>query len=108
MYYLALNPQIFTSAGAINLTEAYTSVAIGGGSATALTLPDPSPADNGALLVISARTGEAHTVTNTTGFNGLGASGDVGTFGGAVGDSIICMADNGVWLVVSNINVTIA
>lgn len=107
MYYLALNPQIYIAADTIQSRGAYTSVAIGGGSATALTLPDPSTADNGALLVITARTAQAHTVTNTTGFNGGSTASDVATFGGAIGDSIICIADDGQWNVLNLRNVTL-
>lgn len=107
MYYLALNPQIITSAGAIDITGSYTFVSIGGGSATDLTIPDPDISNEGALLVITARTAQAHTVTNTTGFNASSTSGDVATFGGAIGDTFMCVASNGVWNVISLRNVTL-
>jgi hypothetical protein len=107
MYYLASNPQVILSADTIQIRGSYTSVAVGGGSATALTLPDPSTADNGALLVVVARTAQAHTVTNTTGFNGGSTASDVATFGGAIGDSIMCIADDGQWNVLNLRNVTL-
>ena len=79
-----------------------------GGTTTAVTLPDPDTSRNGTFLLIIATSASAHTVTNTTGFNGGGGASDVATFGGAVGDSMILTAFNGTWLVVALNNVTIA
>lgn len=93
--------------GALDINA--TNVHIGGGSATALTLVDPpnSPGWNGHQITVTAVTAQAHTVTNTTGFNNGGSSNDVATFGGAVGDTMVIEAAEGVWNVVNLRNVTL-
>jgi len=80
------------------------------GSVAALTIAAPTATtDDGKILNIIATTAHAHTVTNASpGFNGAGASGDVATFGGAVGDNLVLVAYNAVWYVISKVNVTIA
>lgn len=91
---------ITIASGAVFLTKA---------TASAITIAAPPVAMDGALLSIISTTAAAHTVTfATVGFNDLGASGDVGTFGGAKGDGFTIRAYNGGWFVASNINVTIA
>ena len=97
--------KVYLAAGAINETEGV--VGIGTSGALAMTLPNPPSAHFG-MLVIVATTAQAHTVTNTTGFNAGSTSSDVGTFGGAIGDSLILVAIGGVWYVVGNTNVTLA
>ncbi len=74
----------------------------------AMTLADPTKAQDGRRLTINSSTAQAHTVTNTTGFNAGGSGGDVATFGGAIGDGLEVMAVNGVWNVLDKTNVTIA
>jgi len=55
-----------------------------------------------------AGSAQAHVVTQTTpGFNGGGASVDVATFGGALGDNMLLEAYNGAWYTVSTRNVTL-
>lgn len=84
-------------------------VVITKGSACALTLGTPSTAQNGVKLTFVSATAYAHTVTaSTIGFNDLGASGDVGTFGAAKGNGFTCVAYANDWFVTSNINVTFA
>lgn len=85
------------------------------GSAAALTLAAPtagSPArggHDGMRITIYSTTAYAHTVTNTSpGFNNLSTSGDVGTFGAAVGNYLVVEAYNGIWYTVGNLNVTLA
>lgn len=80
------------------------------GSAGAYTLAAPvAGTDDGAVLRIISRTAFAHTVTQASpGFNGGGAASDVATFGGAVGDNMVVIADNGKWLVQTLRNVTLA
>ena len=46
---------------------------------------------------IISTTAAAHTVTYSAGFNGSGTSGDVATFGGAIGDGFVIEAYRGVW-----------
>jgi hypothetical protein len=73
-----------------------------------MTLKDPAKEDDGLTLEIYSETAQAHTVTNTTGFNGGGTGSDVGTFGGAIGDGFTLVARNGIWWVTNNVNVTLA
>ncbi len=78
-------------------------------TACALTLGTPTSAQNGTKITFASMTAAAHTVTAATiGFNDLGASGDVGAFGAAKGNGFTCVAYEGDWLVISNINVTFA
>lgn len=79
----------------------------------AMTIADPTATtDDGKTLVFISDTAQAHTLDNSagSGFNGVGAGGDVGTWGGAIGDGLTITAYAGVWWVVpgTNLNVTIA
>lgn len=79
------------------------------GAASAMTLRAPTGAENGIELEVVAATAHAYTVTQTTpGFNNAGTSGDVGTFGGAIGDNFRIRAINGQWHVMTATNVTVA
>lgn len=80
------------------------------GTAAALTVAAPTATvHDGVEMVVVAATAAAHTLTATTiGFNAGNAASDVGTFGGAIGDSMAFVAYQGEWLVISNINVTLA
>jgi hypothetical protein len=76
----------------------------------AMTLVDPTATTHdGLTLTFIATTAQAHALDNSagSGFNGVGAGADVGTFGGAVGDMIQLMAYQGVWYVTINTNVTL-
>lgn len=80
-------------------------------TAAALTIADPTAVtDDGKVLKIISRTAAAHTLDNSagSGFNAGGAGSDVGTFGGAIGDGLELVADNGKWLVAYLRNVTLA
>lgn len=80
------------------------------GTAATITLAAPTAgADDGKEITFISTTAAAHTVTNTTpGFNNAGASGDVATFGGAIGDGFRIIAYQGVWYISSVTNVTVA
>lgn len=78
------------------------------GSAAAMTLAAPSAAQEGCVLIVSAQTAHAHTVTIAGGANGGSTATDVGTFGGAIGDGFMAVAINEKWNIVSNSNVTFA
>lgn len=95
------NGAIAAKTGVVMLTKA---------GVAAMTLAAPTAGtDDGKVLVIVAATANAHTVTQTTpGFNNAGTSGDVATFGGAIGDSMQIVAYNGRWHVISLRNVTLA
>lgn len=93
--------------GAITIQNS--TVIITKGSACALTLAAPSTAQDGTRITVIASTAHAHTVTvATAGFNDLGASGDVATFGGAKGDGMEVVAYNGDWYTVARTNITLA
>lgn len=77
------------------------------GAASAMTLADPSVAEDGLTLTIVALDAQAYTLTNTTGYGAGGASLDVATWGGAVGDSLMIEATGGKWHVINAINVTL-
>ena len=77
-------------------------------TAAALTLAAPAVADNGKQLSIISTTAAAHTVTQASaGFNGAGASGDVATFGAAIGNSITLVAYDQKWWVINLTGVTL-
>ena len=96
----AANGAIAAKTGVVMLTKA---------GVAAMTLAAPTAGtDDGKVLVIVAATANAHTVTQATpGFNNAGTSGDVATFGGAIGDNMVVVAYNGRWHVISLRNVTL-
>jgi hypothetical protein len=100
--------QYASADGAISIKEGV--VIITKGSAAALTLAAPVAfADDGKRLVIVSAGAFAHTVTQTTpGFNGGGTGSDVGTFAAAIGNAMVLIAHNGVWLTESLRGVTLA
>ena len=77
---------------------------------TAVTLPTPvSGSDDGKSITFISTTAQAHTVTCATiGFNAGNAAGDVGTFGGAIGDGFTCFAYGGEVYTTNVTNVTFA
>lgn len=94
--------------GAITQKEGLVAVTKAG--ACAMTIADPTATtDDFKVLTIISATAQAHTLDNSggSGFNAAGAGGDVGTFGGAIGDGITLMAYQGKWLIVSKVNVTL-
>jgi hypothetical protein len=95
----------YTAAGAITIAPGVATVT--GAGALAMTLAAPPAALDGLTLTIIAGSAHAHTVTYSTGFNGGGASLDVGTFGGAIGDNMIIVARGGTWYVIALRNVTL-
>ena len=101
----------YAAAGAIAIptTKQHVFVKLSAGSAAAMTLAAPSYAQDGQELLIQAEAAQAYTVTQTTpGFNSASTSGDVATFGGAIGDNFHVKAVSGAWNVLSSRNVTIA
>jgi hypothetical protein len=106
--------QVASADGAIAIPQAQygpqNTVFITKGTAAALTLAAPTAGDDdGKELTIMSTTAAAHTVTNTSpGFNNGSTSKDVATFGAAIGNNLVVQAYNGVWLVVSQVGVTLA
>jgi hypothetical protein len=68
--------------------------------ALTMTLADPSPAEDGLKMTFVSVTAQTHTVSNAagSGFDALGASYDVATFGGAIGDNFSVVALFGKWI----------
>jgi hypothetical protein len=82
--------------GVVELTKA---------GVSAITLAVPAVA-NGAILVVTSKTAQAHTLTAASGLYGLGTGSDVGTFGGAIGDCVTLISRGGYWTQMANVNVT--
>ena len=100
--------QVASANGAITIKDGFVMLTKAGVAAMTLAAPTAGT-DDGKELTIIATTGNAHTVTIAGGLNGAGASADVGTFGGAVGDRFSIVAYNGAWYASGvNVNVTFA
>lgn len=95
---LAANGAITIADGVVFVTKAGVAV---------MTIDDPPLNMDGAILHIVSETANAHTLTNTTGFGGGTTTRDVGTWGGAISDSMTLVADGGVWWVLATRNVTL-
>lgn len=97
----AVDGAISVKQGVVMITKA---------TAAALTLAAPTAGtDDGKILRIVAAAAAAHTVTQTTpGYNGASTSGDVATYGVAVGNAMELVAYNGVWHAINLTGVTIA
>lgn len=101
------NQLVYTQNGALTI-QTGTHLLTKGGVAV-MTLAAPTTAQNGTRMRIVSTTAQAHTVTQTTpGFNNGSTASDVGTFGGAIGDSLALEAYNGIWYVMGKTNVTLA
>ncbi len=78
------------------------------GSAAALTLAAPTPTtDDGVQIVITSASAFAHTVTATNLFNSGAAANDLATNDPFAGASMILVAEQGLWNVISKNAVTI-
>jgi len=106
MYYRANIATVYTAAATVNVNN--TVVFIGGGSATALTLPTPNGLPNGHSVQFVAITAQAHTVTHSGGFGDAGTGADVATFGGAIGDSFTAVVYGETWQATLKDGVTLA
>lgn len=95
----------YTASGAIAVEPGV--VTLNAGSALAMTLVDPTTAQNGMIMVIRSATAQAHTVTYTAGFNGGTTNRDVATYS-VIGSTLIIIAIAGNWCVLSAATVAIA
>lgn len=93
--------------GAISVVDVAKAVIVTKAGVCAMTLADPATADNGKVMMIVSSTAYAHTVTNTTGFNGGSTASDVATFGAAAGNSLILLAYAQRWYAISLTGVTL-
>jgi len=102
-------PRTYSYGAAGALTVAPGVAILKSGAASAMTLRDPLANEEGLEITIIAADAQAYTVSNAagSGFNGGGAGGDVGTFGGAIGDNFVIRVTNGIWDVVTSKNVTL-
>lgn len=99
-------PPTYTGAGAITLMPGLQF--IGSGGALAMTLANPALYQSGTVMTLYASTAQAHTITYTAGYFGTTTSSDVCTLGGAIGDFLQVVAQNGTWRAVATRNCTIA
>lgn len=100
-----------TADGAITIPSGNKTFAITKAGVAAMTLANPTATTHDGLrLTFVSTTAQAHTLSNAAGagFNNGGGASDIGTFGGAIGDNIVIEAYQGVWYVVSKVNVTLA
>lgn len=98
----------YAAAGAIAVptTKQNVFVKLSAGSAAAMTLADPTYAQEGQEMLIQAEAAQAYTVAGT--FNAGGGGADLATFGGAVGDNIHVKAVSLQWHVINLNGVTIS
>lgn len=76
-------------------------------SALTMTLADPTKDLDGSILWVVANGNAAHTVTNTTGMGGAGASYDQFTYGGSGTTGICLMAVNSLWVLLGPVGGTL-
>lgn len=88
----------YTADGAIPIKPGVTILA--GSAGKAYTLAAPSLAQNGIVMVFAVGSAQAHTLTVAGGINGGSTATDVATFA-ALGDSLVLVANGGVWYLIS-------
>lgn len=102
-----------TANGAIPIPSYSKSFFITKAGVAAMTLGDPTATTHdGVRLTFISTTAQAHTLDNSAGsgfFSSGGASKDVATFGGAIGDGLVIEAYQGKWYIVpgGSLNVTL-
>lgn len=94
----------YTASGAITIRPGTQFI---NGTTLAMTLANPTTAQNGMIMTLISTNASAHTITYTAGFGGGTTARDVATYGGAVNDNMVIQAVNGVWWVLSTRNVTL-
>lgn len=90
----------YSAAGAITLPGVGQDMVaiLNGTGALAMTLANPSTAQDGSRLVIAGNGKAAHTVTYTAGLGNVGATADVITFAAAQSQAIELFACGGFWV----------
>ncbi len=107
----SINPSAIAAAsadGAIAIKNGFVPITKSASPAV-LTLAAPTATTHdGMRIMLVSTTAKAHTVTQASdGFNGGGGGADTATFGGAIGDGMTIVAYQGIWYVVSSVNVTL-
>lgn len=99
----------YSAAGAITLPAIgnHMIAVLNGTAALAMTLANPSIAQDGSRLLVLANGKAAHTVTYTAGFGNVGATADVVTMAAAQAQGLEYVAAGGFW-VFSGINTAVA
>jgi hypothetical protein len=89
----------YSAAGAITLPSIgnHMIAELNGVAALAMTLANPSIAQDGSRLVISGNGQAAHTVTYTAGLGNVGATADVLTYAAGQAQSVELIASGGFW-----------
>jgi hypothetical protein len=92
----------YSAAGAIALPAIGTDAVaiINGTGALAMTLANPSTAQDGDILIVVANGKAAHTLTYTAGLGNGGSSFDVGTYSATLAMSSVLIACGGFWVLV--------
>jgi hypothetical protein len=100
-------PRIYTygAAGAMDVAPGLHRLVAA--SAAAMTLAQPALDQEGMEMTIVAAAAQAYTITTASGKYFNGATNNVATFGGAIGDSLRLVVVGGNWCVVDTSNVTI-
>lgn len=100
-----------TADGAITVAAANKDYFITKAGVAAMTIVDPTTTTHdGVELTFIAATANAHTLSNAAGsgfFSSGGATKDVATFGGAIGDRITIIAYQGKWYIKDSLNITL-
>lgn len=92
--------QLLVADGAITVKNGICQIAKTVSGVVSATLADPtSGTDDFKRLTIISYQAQANTVTSATSFGGGGAGEDVGTFSGAIGDSLSLFAYAGKWYI---------
>lgn len=73
---------------------------INGTGALAMTLAAPTKDQDGQIMIVVANGKAAHTVTNTAGFGANTTASDVVTFHATQTTAFMCVACNGVWVLI--------
>jgi hypothetical protein len=94
--------QVLADDGAITIPGGYVILTKAGASAITLA----APTVDGLELTVYSLTAQAHTLTVSGGLYGVGATKDVGTFGGAIEDTVTLFSRNGAWHKKYALNVT--
>jgi len=94
--------------GALDIPVQDTLILVQKAGVCAMTITNPTTAQDGVQVTILSATAHAHTVTYTPGFFGDTTLSDVATFAAKVGASMTIKAQAGKWGVVALANVTLA
>lgn len=100
------SPRLYTYGAAGAIDKAPGVHELNTGAASAMTIANPTLAEEGMELDVVAATAHAYTLGGA--FNAGGGGADLLTFGGAVGDSARLIARNEKWLAVNLTGVTIS